>query len=179
MEIGAIDIPKDLVVTSGSVVSGTWAGDKFTEGTGTGTAIKLVIANGNTLYINAATLVDVYTAQQNAAEVQLSIDQKNNVISATIVDNAVTTTKIKDGNVTKTKLENAVQTSLGKADTSVQSVEGSTYIGVQQKPGATVYNREVVANIKTMASTNTADGLVSTDDIKAYLAARLSVKVVS
>lgn len=60
---GTINIPKDLVVTSGSLVNGTWSGDKFTEGSGTDKAIKLVIANQSTpIYINTTDLVDIYTA---------------------------------------------------------------------------------------------------------------------
>lgn len=57
--IGDIDIPKDLVVTSGSVVKGTWSGNVFTEvGSGNGTALKLVIANQTApVYINTLDLV--------------------------------------------------------------------------------------------------------------------------
>lgn len=106
--IGVIDIPKDLVVTSGSVVVDP-------EGHGTGTYIKLVIANqSEPLFINVGTLVDIYKAQQNATQIQLSINSSTREISATIVagsvgttelaDNAVTTVKIADANITLTKL---------------------------------------------------------------------------
>lgn len=63
-EVGKINIPKDLVVTSGSVVKGNWAGDVFTESaSGTGTALKLVIANQSTpVYINTLDLVKDHTA---------------------------------------------------------------------------------------------------------------------
>lgn len=62
--VGTINIPKDLVVSSGSVVTGNWSGNTFTEtSSGTGKAIKLTIANQSTpLYINVADLVDIYTA---------------------------------------------------------------------------------------------------------------------
>lgn len=58
-KIGDIDIPKDLVVTSGSVVKGTWSGNVFTEAkSGNGTALKLVIANQTApVYINTLDLV--------------------------------------------------------------------------------------------------------------------------
>ena len=58
-----IDIPKDLVVTSGSIVKGTWNGDKFTEEeTGLEKALKLIIANQeDPVYINVKDLVDIYT----------------------------------------------------------------------------------------------------------------------
>ena len=66
-EVGTINIPKDLVVTSGSVVKGTWDGNTFTEdvsgsGTSTGTALKLVIANQEApVYINTLDLVKDHT----------------------------------------------------------------------------------------------------------------------
>lgn len=144
-----INIPKDMVVESGSVVDITFSENKLWDGAtdvtekikgtgGTATAadagkyVKLVIANAasTALYINAKDLVDTYTAEQNATQVQLAIDA-NNVISATIVAgsvtatelaaNAVETAKIKDGNVTYEKLSATVQASLDKADTALQS----------------------------------------------------------
>ena len=68
-EVGKIDIPKDLVVTSGSVVKGNWAGDVFTENvSGDGTALKLVIANQtNPVYINTLDLVKDHTAGNGIA----------------------------------------------------------------------------------------------------------------
>lgn len=108
--VGTIDIPKDLVVTSGAVVTGTWSNDTFTEGSGTGKAVKLTIANQTApVYINVADLVDVYTAQANAAEVQLAISNTNE-ISATI----------KNGAVTTEKLDSSVQAALGKANSALQ-----------------------------------------------------------
>jgi hypothetical protein len=58
-----IDIPKDLVVTSGSIVKGTWDGDKFTEEeTGIEKALKLIIANQDEpVYINVKDLAAIYT----------------------------------------------------------------------------------------------------------------------
>lgn len=63
-----IDIPKDMVVQSGSIVTGTWSGGTFTPdqtqpGTGPDKALKLVVANQTVpIYINVADLVDAYTA---------------------------------------------------------------------------------------------------------------------
>ena len=63
-EVGKINIPKDLVVESGSVVKGTWAGNVFTENeSGKGTALKLVITNQpDPVYINTLDLVKDHTA---------------------------------------------------------------------------------------------------------------------
>ncbi len=118
--VGVIDIPKDMVVESGSVVTNP-------EGQVEGTYIKLVLANvADPLYINVGSLVDIYTAKAGATQVQLSIDSSTREISATIVagsitatelaDNAVTTVKIADANVTLAKLSASVQASLAKAD---------------------------------------------------------------
>lgn len=64
VEVGKIDIPKDLVITEGSLVYGTWSGTTFIEDPqGRDTAIKLVIANQEApIYINTKDLIDVYDA---------------------------------------------------------------------------------------------------------------------
>ena len=121
-KIATIDIPRDLVCTGGEVVTDP-------EGQPAGTYIKLTIANQDApIYIDVKTLVDVYTAQASAAQIQLAISATNE-ISATIVAgsvtatelatdavtegkiaaDSVTTAKIKDANVTASKLaENSV-----------------------------------------------------------------------
>lgn len=127
--VGIIDIPKDLVVESGEVVT---LAEGNAEGQEPGTYIKLVLANsGDVLYVNVGTLVDIYKAQANATQIQVAIDSATREISATIVegsigtgelaDNAVTTVKIANGNVTKEKLSTAVQASLDKADNAVST----------------------------------------------------------
>jgi hypothetical protein len=150
VEVGKIDIPKDLVVTEGSIVVNP-------KGQTAGTYIKLVIANQEApIYINVADLVDVYIAQAGAAQVQIAISDQN-VISATIVagsisatelaTDAVKTAKIKDKNVTKAKLEDSVQTSLGKADSAVQKVETGKANGQIKVDGVAVD----VAGLKSAA----------------------------
>lgn len=150
VEVGKIDIPKDLVVTEGSIVVNP-------DEEHTGTYIKLVIANQEApIYINVADLVDVYIAQAGAAQVQIAISDQN-VISATIVAgsisatelaaDAVETAKIKDKNVTKAKLEDSVQTSLGKADSAVQKVETGEVNGQIKVDGVAVD----VAGLKSAA----------------------------
>lgn len=97
-----IDIPKDLVVTKGEVVK-----------EGKDTFIQLTIANQVApVKINVKDLVDVYTAQANAAQVQLAISGTNE-ISATI----------KPGSIAKADLTTAVQGSLDKADAAAPKSE--------------------------------------------------------
>lgn len=130
--IGTINIPKDMVVSSGTVET-----NPDDDHQGTFIVLTLANATADKIYIEVGTLVDIYTAQQNATQVQLAINAATREISATIVAgsitsaelaaDAVTTVKIADGNVTYAKLAADVQTSLGKADSAVQSVvEGTT-----------------------------------------------------
>lgn len=132
--VGTINIPKELVVQNGEVVTDP-------SGKPAGTYIKLTLQNvADPLYIDVAKLVDVYTAEQNATQVQLAIDSSN-VISATIVAGSVTsvelaansviTEKIADKNVTKAKLSDAVQTVLDGANQGVEVISTST--GTVQK----------------------------------------------
>lgn len=139
--IATIDIPKDMVVSSGTV-------EKNPAGQDEGTYLVLTLANATNdkVYINVGTLVDIYTAKASATQIQLAIDSSTREISATVVagsigttelaDNAIVTAKIADGNVTKTKLSTEVQTSLGKADTALQEADVTTL-------------RTDVSNIKT------------------------------
>lgn len=120
-EVGKIDIPKDLVLESGEVVENP-------DGQPSGTYLKLTIANQtNPVFINVKDLVDAYTAQASAAQVQLTISSTNE-ISATIVagsvgttelaDASVNTAKIADGNVTLAKLGADVTPTLTQVETN-------------------------------------------------------------
>ena len=124
-----IDIPKDLVVTSGTVGTAT-ENDKPYVGAQIGDAyIDLVIANQSEhIYIPAKNLVDIYTAAEDAAEVQLTVGT-NNVISAALVNNGITTAKIANEAVTSDKLSSSIKNSLGKADTAVQTIESGVNNG--------------------------------------------------
>lgn len=172
-KIGEIDIPKDLVVKSGRLVTlrastqdladwealqdtsgverplSEWAvvgsttgetitSDSITHG-GTYLELTINVASGNALtnekiYIDVSKLIDAYTVEQNATQIQLSIVGYN--ISARVVagsitatelsTDAVTTIKIANLNVTKAKLESSVQASLDLADSAVQDIEEGT-----------------------------------------------------
>lgn len=124
--VATIDIPKDMVVSSGTVEV-----DPEDHDPGTYLVLTLANATNDKVYISVGSLVDIYTAQQSATKVQLTINPGTREISATLVagsvtttelaSNAVVTAKIADGNVTKAKLATDVQTSLGKADTALQA----------------------------------------------------------
>lgn len=153
--VGVIDIPKDMVVESGEVVTNP-------EGQDEGTYIKLVLANvAEPLYVNVGTLVDIYKAKESAAQVQIAIDSATREISASIVaesitatelaTDAVTTAKIADANVTKAKLSTEVQASLDKADNA--ETNAKAYVDAEVD--------KVEAVIGTVAEGQTVAGLVS------------------
>ena len=147
--VGKIDIPKDLVVTSGEIVVNP-------TGQPAGTYLKLTIANQTApVYINVADLCDVYTAASGAAQVQLAISATNE-ISATLVAggvgttelaaNAVTTQKIADDAVTADKVAISAHTeaqtagadglaiSVTSTDGQISAVSGSIASGTYLKP---------------------------------------------
>lgn len=111
--VGTINIPKDLVVTSGSVVKGTWTNATFTEDVnGTGTALKLVIANQvDPVYINTLDLVKDHTGS--------TVDG----ITVTISDTNVISVSVADGSITEAKLHADVQAKLAKAVTAIQTTD--------------------------------------------------------
>lgn len=180
-----IDIPKDMVVSSGSVVDITYNSTtgKLYDGVidvttlikgsgGTASAadagkyIKLIIANSSSsiLYIAAKDLVDIYTAQANATQVQLAIDS-NNVISATIVAGSIGTTELANGAVTTDKLDakavtsaklaDAVTAELAKAGTAVQSIaQGANNGEIKYTVDGTNYTAVSVKGLGSAAYTN-------------------------
>lgn len=148
--VGTIDIPKDMVVESGEVVTNP-------AGQAAGTYIKLVLANvTDPLYINVGTLVDIYKAKANATQIQLAIDSATREISATIVAgsvtatelaaNAVTTVKIADANVTLAKLSTEVQTAIGKAHEHDNKALLDTYTQTEANLADAVAKKHAHAN---------------------------------
>ena len=145
--VGEINIPKDLVVQSGQVVVNP-------TGQPAGTYIELVIQNqAEPLYINVADLVDDYTAQQNATQVQLAISSTNE-ISATIVAGSIDTTELADGAVTTAKLDDEAVTTAKIDDGAVTSdkiaanaVQGSHIanmaVGTDQLQGSAVTTAKI------------------------------------
>ena len=104
----AINIPKDMVVQSGSVVTNP-------EGQPAGTYIKLVLQNvENPLYINVGSLIEYVT----------SGSQTGDMVVVTVSDDHKVTATITDGTINREKLAAGVQTSLGLADNSVQKEAG-------------------------------------------------------
>ena len=137
-EVGAaINIPKDMVVKSGSVVTNPAGQTK-------GTYIELVLANATNdkIYIPVDQLIEYVTS--GSAE-------SDPIVVAVSADHKVTAT-ITDGSITKAKLAAAVQTSLGKADSAVQKIATGTTNGTIRVDGKEVS----VAGLGSAAYTNSA-----------------------
>lgn len=116
-----IDIPKDFLVRSGSVITPTEDqvnGELSGQGLEAGKQYLDLVVNtvegkdeAQHIYIAVSTMVEnLYTVEENAAQVQLGIDNKNK-ISATLVAGSVGTTELSDKAVTTAKIgDNAVTT---------------------------------------------------------------------
>lgn len=152
--IGKIDIPKDLVVTAGKVVTvedGTDS-DGETTSVADGTYVKLTIANqAEKIYINVHDLVDVYTAAQSAAQIQLAISDSN-VISATVVAGSIGTTELTNLAVTTAKIDNNAVTSAKIADDAVTADKVSIAVHTESN---------TVGTDGIAVSVSTTDGQVS------------------
>lgn len=111
-QIVSIDIPSDMVVSSGKVVENP-------AGQTAGTYIELTLANAtkDKIYINVGDLIEYVTGAEAA----------DGIITTKVDDNHVLTATIGDGTLTKAKLATAVQTSLGKADTALQAAALEPY----------------------------------------------------
>lgn len=111
-QITSIDIPSDMVVSSGKVVENP-------TGQIAGTYIELTLANAtkDKIYINVGDLIEYVTGAAAA----------DGIITTSVDDNHVLTATIGNGTITKAKLATAVQTSLGKADTALQAAALEPY----------------------------------------------------
>lgn len=109
----AINIPKDLVVASGSVE--TFVAGKLPEGvTEAGTYIQLNLANSDKpLYINVGSLIEYVTGGSGENDaIQINVSSDTHKVTACV----------KEGSLTKEMLAAGVVASLGKADSAVQTV---------------------------------------------------------
>lgn len=111
-QFATIDIPSDMVVSSGKVVENP-------TGQPAGTYIELTLANAtkDKIYINVGDLIEYVTGAEAA----------DGIITTSVDANHVLTATIGDGTITKAKLATAIQTSLGKADTALQAAALEPY----------------------------------------------------
>lgn len=126
----AINIPKDMVVQSGNVQ--TFESGVLPTGVTTpGTYIVLTLANATSdkLYIKVDDLIEYVTGGSGENDaIQINVTSDTHKVSASV----------KDGSLTLAMLSSAVQASLNKADSAVQSVAEGTANGTISVDGANV-----------------------------------------
>lgn len=150
-----INIPKDLVVSSGSVE--TFTAGALPEGvTEAGTYIKLTLANSTKpLYINVSTLIEYVTGGSGENDaIQINVSSDTHKVTA----------NVKNGSLTKEMLAAGVVASLGKADTAVQTVAAGETNGTIKVDGkeiaVTGLKDAAFATVKSI--NDTAQGYVDT-----------------
>lgn len=155
-----IDIPKDMVVNGGSVIkaSSVPGGIQVGEGepvTDDTKFLRLDIANQEEpVYIPVADLVDAYTAQASASEIQLAISDTNE-ISASVVN----------GSIALEKLSSAVQASLAKADSAVQNVATGTTPGtISVTTGGSPAQDVAVNGLKKVATSGLSEDITYSEE---------------
>lgn len=197
--VAKFNIEKDSFVQKGEVVRGTLIDGTFTPSETGEYFIHLVInthdgTSGATsekdVYIPAESLVDAYTANNGGNNVEITVNNTNNTISAVIADSGVGTNELEDGAVTFGKIAAAnVQDGTTaseklttqsyvdeKVGTAVQSVDGTTTEKAKTVNQDSHVNVKVTATtdanhnvtLSTAASLNMAkviDGAVDTDGI--------------
>lgn len=159
--VGAsINIPKDMVVKSGVVVTNP-------EGQKAGTYIVLTLANAteDKIYIPVDSLIE-YVTSGSAADDMVVVNVSG--------DHKVTAT-ITDGKVTKAKLDVNVQASLGLADTSVQDGEGVSTEGAYVSTTVKKVDKKLKVSAaltvqKVSTASEAAKGLAEASDVKSYVA---------
>lgn len=163
--VGAsINIPKDMVVKSGAVVTNP-------EGQKAGTYIVLTLANAteDKIYIPVDSLIE-YVTSGSAADDMVVVNVSG--------DHKVTAT-ITDGKVTKAKLDVNVQASLGLADTAVQDGEGVSAEGAYVSTSVTKVDKKLKVSAaltvqKVSTASAAAKGLAEASDVKSYVDGEIS-----
>lgn len=158
--VGAsINIPKDMVVKSGAVVTNP-------EGQTAGTYIVLTLANAteDKIYIPVDSLIE-YVTSGSAADDMVVVNVSG--------DHKVTAT-ITDGKVTKAKLDVNVQASLGLADTAVQGGEGVSAEGAYVSTTVEKVDKKLKVSaalkVQEMSTASAAaKGLAEASDVKSYV----------
>ena len=135
-----IDIPKDMVVKEGSVVTNP-------EGQSEGTYLKLILANAteDTIYINVNGLIEYVTS--GSAE--------NDSVQVAVSDDHKVTASIKDGSIALGKLATAVQAQINKAHEHANKTE----LDKIQDGDVALWNAEKGAMAKATANATAIEAL--------------------
>jgi len=168
--VGAsINIPKDFLVKSGSVVSGTWNGSTFTESsTGKDKALKLVIytkdssSASDTIYINVKDFVNVYTAGYG---IEISDDNKVS-IDASEAEYYINTNDPDEPSATVTLNEAITKLIARSGVSSITNANGASLTGDVAFLDATVAQSRDKGYLRVIPVDN--DGNLVTSDPSAF-----------
>ena len=122
-EIGQINIPKDLVATSGELVHGSLSGTTFTAADGGDPYIKMTVQNGNPFYIAVKELIE-YNSVESTAEITLS--DNNHKITATVgkIDGSKIVYKTEDGKeTTVNEIVSSLEQAVGEGGSVTTQIE--------------------------------------------------------
>lgn len=145
--IGTINIPKDMVVQSGTVETKTQSG-VWGEA---GTYLHLVLANAenSSIYINVGDLIEYVSAgsgENDAIQISISADHK---VSASV----------KNGSITLAMLASGVQTEINKAHTHANKTElDKIAVGDKEKWDAMQGNAKTYTDNQIAEKIATLDG---------------------
>ena len=108
--IGTIDIPRDLLATSGELVYGSMSGDTFTPAEGGDAFIKMTVGNGvdtQAFYIPVQDLIE-YNSVSSTDEITLT--DTNHTISATVgdIDSSKITYTAAEGSNPRVSVQSAI-----------------------------------------------------------------------
>lgn len=170
--LGTINIPKDLVVQSGSVVTGETSGNSVVDNSGatpvtipSGVAghkyLKLVIANQTTpIYIDTNDFVDIYT-EGNGIDISNS-----NAISIQIDNSSENFLSVGSGGLKLSGVQNAIDTAAAGRLTNIKvnNVTGTVSSGVSS---VTIKTNNI--NLNTGVSSGTFGALTTSDTITTAL----------
>lgn len=111
----AINIPKDMVVSSGQVVTkGTPGANDAWPAAGTYIELTLANATNDKLYIPVDGLIEYVTSGSAGTDaVVIAVDSSTHQVTASLTD----------GKITKAKLDSGVQASLTAADNALQAAD--------------------------------------------------------
>lgn len=149
--IGTINVPKDMVVSSGTVT--TLSASDGTHDAGTYLVLTLANSDNTEIWIPADALIEYVTGDTAA----------DGIITTSVDSDYVLTATINDGTITLAKLATSIQTSLGKADTAVQSVTSGTTDGTISVDGTDVAVTGLGSAAYTDASAYDAAGTAATE----------------
>lgn len=167
-EIGTINVPKDMVVSSGELVVDP-------EGQEKGTYLVLTIANkaNDKVYINLSDLIDIDDFILTGTD--------TDTIDITVTEGDAqgkfdVKAEIKDGSVTKAKLDAGVQASLDKADSAIQSKDLTDAIAASEATLKKYAEDEADAAQAAAAADATSKANTAEANAKAYTDAALTIK---